>query len=119
VDKGDTGGVACGDRHHRRDAAAAARGVVGAEVPAFLNAIWECGAKWTRIRDSYDCFGLNIVPPSEIGKADTSVFGDEGLREEWAEDHGEHSAGSSLITVDPTNILFCRRDDTLRDFKRI
>merc|ERR1712096_58246 len=70
----------------------------GLEVPGTLRKMLEIGAKWNFIKDSCDCFECNIivVHPAKT----TNIFGDEELRSEWIEDHGEEScAGKDWALV--------------------
>jgi hypothetical protein len=68
-------------------------GVENPVVPPFLKRIWERGASWARIEDSYGCYGLNFVEP-EHGVTRDEIFGDEELRREWQEQHGVNSTAA-------------------------
>jgi len=70
----------------------------GHKLPELLRNVLKMGAKWNFTKDSYDCYGCNImvVPPAKT----TDIFGDEDCRQEWLDDHGDEScAGKDWALV--------------------
>ena len=70
----------------------------GHELPELLQNVLKVGAKWNFTKDSYDCFGCNILVVSPANTTD--IFGDEDCRQEWLEEHGDEScAGKDWALV--------------------
>lgn len=75
------------------------QGIENPVVPPFLKRIWERGAKWTRINNSYDCFGLNFLSPGDAVERVDDIFGDESNRQEWKENFGPNSAAAGAFLL--------------------
>jgi len=70
----------------------------GHELPELLQNVLKIGAKWNFTKDSYDCFGCNILVVSPAKTTD--IFGDEECRKDWLEEHGDEScAGKDWALV--------------------